>query len=325
MFKHLNIATRLAIGFGVVVLLLLFMSVTSVQRLASVNDGTRMIYEDRYPKIVLANEIIKNTLDNGREARNVLLAVSEDEADNSRKALNVNRAEIVEGMAKLRKLLNSEKGGQLWKEAADKRDALDTRYDKLFALARDDKKAALEYLKTELAPTNTAFWKALEELEKFQGGLMADSAQHAYDTYDSTRSLIITLSAIAVALALAIGAWITLSITRPLKQAVAVANRLEAGDLTVKIDSSARDETGQLLQAMRNMIATLTQVVGEVNGGAQALAGASEEVSATAQSLSQASSEQAAGVEETSASIEQMTASISQNTENAKVTDGMAT
>ncbi len=63
----------------------------------------------------------------------------------------------------------------------------------------------------------------------------------------------------------------------------------------------------------------------EVNSGAEALAGASEEVSATAQSLSQAASEQAAGVEETSASIEQMTASISQNTENAKVTDGMAT
>ncbi|MBL7340093.1 methyl-accepting chemotaxis protein, partial [Escherichia coli] len=46
--------------------------------------------------------------------------------------------------------------------------------------------------------------------------------------------------------------------------------------------------------------------------------------SATAQSLSQAASEQAAGVEETSASLEQMTASISQNTENARVTDGMA-
>ncbi|OCX17466.1 HAMP domain-containing methyl-accepting chemotaxis protein [Pseudomonas graminis] len=53
-------------------------------------------------------------------------------------------------------------------------------------------------------------------------------------------------------------------------------------------------------------------------------ASASEQVSATAQSMSQATSEQAASVEETSASIEQMSASINQNTENAKVTDGMA-
>ena len=73
------------------------------------------------------------------------------------------------------------------------------------------------------------------------------------------------------------------------------------------------------------MVAKLSHVISEVRSSAEALSGASEEVSATAQSLSQASSEQAASVEETSASIEQMTASISQNTENAKVTDGMAT
>src|SRR5690606_17030911 len=94
---------------------------------------------------------------------------------------------------------------------------------------------------------------------------------------------------------------------------------------TVRITTTARDETGQLLAAMNAMVGKLSQVVTEVNGGAEALAGASEEVSATAQALSQASSEQAAGVEETSASMEQMTASIAQNTENAKVTDGMAT
>ncbi|MFA5916383.1 MAG: methyl-accepting chemotaxis protein [Burkholderiales bacterium] len=71
---------------------------------------------------------------------------------------------------------------------------------------------------------------------------------------------------------------------------------------------------------MRN----LTQIMRDVRRVADSLSSASAQVSATAQSLSQASSEQAAGVEETSASIEQMTASISQNTENAKVTDGMA-
>ncbi|OYO29072.1 methyl-accepting chemotaxis protein [Janthinobacterium sp. PC23-8] len=70
---------------------------------------------------------------------------------------------------------------------------------------------------------------------------------------------------------------------------------------------------------------SLSSVIRDVNSVVDSLSSASEEVSATAQSLSQAASEQAAGVEETSASIEQMTASISQNTENARVTDGMAT
>ena len=128
----------------------------------------------------------------------------------------------------------------------------------------------------------------------------------------------------ALIISVAFAAYITSVITGPLQQAVSVANRLSEGDLTVRIDADSKDETGQMLQAMQNMIEKLTQVVSDVNSGAQALSSASEEVSATAQSLSQASSEQAASVEETSASIEQMTSSIAQNTENAKVTDGMA-
>ncbi|WP_432381112.1 HAMP domain-containing methyl-accepting chemotaxis protein [Duganella sp. P38] len=70
---------------------------------------------------------------------------------------------------------------------------------------------------------------------------------------------------------------------------------------------------------------SLSSIVREVQTVVGSLSGAAQEVSATAQSLSQASSEQAAGVEQTSASIEQMTASIAQNTENAKITDGIAT
>jgi methyl-accepting chemotaxis protein len=131
-------------------------------------------------------------------------------------------------------------------------------------------------------------------------------------------------SLVLVALLLGIGFLISRSITNPVNQALNVANRLAAGDLTVRINNPAKDETGQMLQAMSNMIAKLSRVVSDVNGGAQALASASEEISATAQSLSQAASKQAVGVEDTSAAIGQITSSIAQNTENAKITDGMA-
>jgi methyl-accepting chemotaxis protein len=100
---------------------------------------------------------------------------------------------------------------------------------------------------------------------------------------------------------------------------------LSEGDLTRTVDRDYQGAFGEMKQYVNQTVAKLSSVVAEVNGGAEALASASEEVSATAQSLSQASSEQAASVEETSASIEQMTASISQNTENARITDGMAT
>ncbi len=115
------------------------------------------------------------------------------------------------------------------------------------------------------------------------------------------------------------------AIVTPLREVQQVLGGMENGDLTKVIRGEYQGAFAELKNAVNSMVAKLAEVVNEVSRGAEALADASEEVSSTAQALSQASGEQAAGVEQTSAAIEQMTASISQNTENAKVTDGIAT
>ena len=99
---------------------------------------------------------------------------------------------------------------------------------------------------------------------------------------------------------------------------------LSEGDLTKTIDKEYEGSYGEMKEYANNTVLKLSMIIGEVNSATDSLTSAAEEVSTTAQSLSQAASEQAAGVEETSAAIEQMTASIAQNTDNAKVTDGMA-
>ncbi len=117
---------------------------------------------------------------------------------------------------------------------------------------------------------------------------------------------------------------VMLAVNTPVQELREVLGAMENGDLTLSMKKNYEGTWNELKSAVNNMLSKLSQVVTDVNAGAQALASASEQVSATAQSLSQAASEQAAGVEETSASIEQMTSSIAQNTENAKVTEGMA-
>jgi methyl-accepting chemotaxis protein len=105
--------------------------------------------------------------------------------------------------------------------------------------------------------------------------------------------------------------------------AAEVMARIASGDLTVHVQTRANDNSSMLF-ATKGMVEKLSGIIGEVREAADALSTASEEVGATAQSMSQSTSEQAASMEETSASIEQMSASINQNTENAKVTNGMA-
>ncbi len=110
----------------------------------------------------------------------------------------------------------------------------------------------------------------------------------------------------------------------PLNEVVAVLMEMEKGNLTLTVEGDYKGQLDDFKEAVNNTIAKLSGIIGEVRGSADSLSSASEEISATAQSISQATSEQAASVEQTSASIEEMSASINQNTDNAKVTEGMA-
>ena len=104
-----------------------------------------------------------------------------------------------------------------------------------------------------------------------------------------------------------------------------VFSGLATGDLTQRINRDAEGVFNQVKDDANSTSEKLALIIEEVRAAADALTGAANQVSATAQSLSQSASEQASSVEETTSSIDLMSASISQNSDNAKVTDGMAT
>ncbi|WP_218831573.1 methyl-accepting chemotaxis protein [Bordetella genomosp. 9] len=329
MFGNMKVATRLAWGFGIVIVLLAAISVLSITRLEKINESLTDVTMNRYPKTALLNEVLQKSLDDGRQLRGLLLAADEAEATRLRKRLADNAAARGQAMGKLDKTISGETPRALLKKVEDNRAALEQRIDGFFALASAaDKSNAVAYLRSDILPANTALEVAVRDLLNYEVQQMDAANAAGNEMYDQTRTLVIALSGGALVLALLIGLLITRGLLKLLggepAYAAHILQQVAGGDLSVEVKTRKGDTTSMMAN-VGNMVTRLSQVVSEVNSSAEALAGASEEVSATAQSLSQASSEQAAGVEETSASIEQMTASIAQNTENAKVTDSMAT
>jgi methyl-accepting chemotaxis protein len=102
-----------------------------------------------------------------------------------------------------------------------------------------------------------------------------------------------------------------------------IARRIAEGDLTVTFRN--RDSATGVYRAMMDMSESISNIIEQVRSGADNLSSASQQVSSTAQSMSQGATEQAAGVEETTSAIEELNASVQQNTENARVTNNMAT
>jgi methyl-accepting chemotaxis protein len=151
----------------------------------------------------------------------------------------------------------------------------------------------------------------------------ADAQQSASDARGAFL-FTISASAVCVVLAILMGVLLRSSICTPLRQVTRYAEMAAQGDFREQLQTTRRDEFGQMVTALRQMLDKLTHVIAEVRGGANALSSAAAQVSATAQTLSHGTSEQAASVEETTSSLEEMNASITQNAENSRQTEQMA-
>ena len=329
MFKNLKIGVRLGAGFGLVLLLLATIVTIAILRISELNTDIETVVGDAMPKTVMANNLIGNANTVGQAIRNLILTNDKRQEKEEMDIIAKARASNAEIYDKLKPMVVSEKGKELLGKVLDARAKFNESTDKLVALANTSSptwnaQKATEYLFAEYMPINDAYDAALNAFSEHQDEVAKEKGKSASDVASSSKTLVLIVGLVALALGVVFAWWITRSITRPISEAVDVANHLSEGNLNVKIVVDSKDETGMLLTAMQNMVAKLSEIITAVRSGADSLASASEEISATAQSLSQASSEQAASVEETSASIEQMTASINQNTENAKVTDSMA-
>ena len=119
------------------------------------------------------------------------------------------------------------------------------------------------------------------------------------------------------AVLLATGLVIARSVARPIKQAVTIAQQVALGNLTSTINVTTKDETGQLMQALKDMNATLVQIVGDVQRGANNIVTASSEIAAGNLDLSSRTEEQAGSLEQTASAMEQLTVTVKQNADNA--------
>ena len=239
-----------------------------------------------------------------------------------------NRAKLEAGLKEYEPLVSDDKDRDLLR--ADRAGLAD--YDKLreqaMGLAKNKKSDEARELLLSKADSIGKISQAFDEHRRYNEDLGKKAADDAKDAKKSAAFLSAVIAAVTLLAVALIGIFIARSLLRQLggepAYAAEVVAKVAAGDLTVDVLLREGDSTS-MLAAIKNMVQRLAGVVTEVNGVTGSLSSASEQVNVTAQSLSQATSEQAAGIEETSASVEEMTASIAQNTENSKITDGIAT
>ena len=196
---------------------------------------------------------------------------------------------------------------------------------KFIDLAKEGKnEEAKAVLLNDLRPVQLTYFDDLDELIEYQGSLMEASARQADSETLKTRMIVLALAAVATLISVVLGVLATRSIVRPLNEAVVVARKVAGGDLTSTIVVNSKDETGQLMQALKDMNDSLSKVVGEVRQGTDTIATASSQIAAGNMDLSSRTEQQASSLEETAASMEELTSTVKQNADNARQANQLA-
>ena len=327
-FSEMKVGTKLGLGFATVLALMLGMGLFALNQMSSINDKSTEMAENWMPSIHFVSAL--NTDASDFRILELEHTIADDDASMGRveKGMLAQLKKIQESRDSYEKLDFSGEEKSLYEEFSQKFSAYLLIHDKLVVLSQQNKtKEGMLLMNGDSKKLYDEFSAILVKLVDLnvKGGEAASAAGDA--EYAASQKWVSGFIGFAILLGIVIASLIVRGLLRQLGGEPAYVAQLVAqigrGDLTVAVKTKANDDSS-MLYAVGQMVGNLVRVVSEVRSSANALSSASEEVNATAQSMSQASSEQAASVEETSASVEQMTASITQNTENAKVTDGMA-
>ncbi|MFY3132784.1 methyl-accepting chemotaxis protein [Achromobacter ruhlandii] len=322
---NLSIGTRLTLGFGTVLVLLLALTGLSQYELSQIGGINRAITEQTWTEASAINRIDVTTRANARANLELIVNTDPRAAETLFARIDTNRKVIDQALETLRPLFSTEDERQRLRLLEDVRG----RYVKSFQgvgalLKRGERDAARQRLLEETLPLLDSLQDHIIEISRIQAAEMADASADSRKVIDNAGMLNLILSGLAVVLG-GLFAWrVSKSITAPLAQAVSVAETVARGDLGQPIHAVTRDETGRLLRALHDMQDKLAGAVRTIRAGSETISSAAGQIAAGNTDLSSRTEEQAASLEETAASMEELASTVKQNADNARQANQLA-
>ena len=180
MFKNMKIGLRLGLGFTMVTVLMIILGIFAITRLAALDEGLGFLVHDRWPKTVLANDMIDNINEVARRLRNAILLDDPGAVKQELKKLNDCREAINKKLDELGKTIMSAEGKAGLKNVIDARAAYGQVQNDIVQLIEAGKKEqAKGDLFAKLRPLQDKYFKEVDNITKFQGKLMEKAGKDA--------------------------------------------------------------------------------------------------------------------------------------------------
>jgi methyl-accepting chemotaxis protein len=320
LFINLKISGKIISVVAAVMLLMLGLGAVSVLELSKVNASTREIATNWLPSVQAVDNITSSSSLFRRFELQHILSDDAEGWERYEKSMAETERKLAQLIVGYQKLISSPEEKKLYENYLAGWKSYQDVVSKELALSRASH--VKEALALNRGDGKKSFDAAMEALEK-NAALNKKGSDDAYLTaqavYDQSRVIIIGVISVALILGLGLALLVARIISRALQNGVAVAERLAQGDLSVAIDVVSRDETGQLMAAMKKMAENLKTMISQINGTATQVASAASQLQSTSERIATGAEEVAAQSGTVATAGEEMSATSSDIAQNCQL------
>jgi len=324
-FYNLRLATKLLASFIAVLALTVFVGVFSIVQLEKVNQMSTDITTNWMPATRALLEM-KGLMSRYRSQElQHILSTQDAEMTAYEKSMGDTWNELAKTRGVYEKLITEPEEKAAYPELVKLLGQYAQEHEKVIVLSRAQRnEEATALIRGESLRLNREMNSIFDKLAEVNTAGANKASDTGDAVYADARRWILGILIGCVALGLLLAIVIARIVSAPLTHAVKIAQSVASGDLTSRIEAQTNDETGQLLEALKEMNDSLVKIVGEVRTGTDTIATASGQIATGNQDLSSRTEEQASSLEQTAASMEELTSTVKQNADNARQANQLA-
>jgi len=325
MLKNFKIGSRLSIGFGIIMLLMMIVGGYSFKVIGSLHGKIELLVKDNIVNTEVANDIIDNVNLIARALRNII--IDEKQWDAELQRIDDSRRKISESIEKLDKSLKDDESRKQLKDVTDTRIIYIQTYQAYIEMVKKGEiDKAKKSLFTDLRKAQTDYMKEVNDLIVQQTDRAKKSGEAAALEAGKSNLVIGTLLGLALVLSIVLALLIIRSITGPVSRSVAMVEAMAEGDFTAELDILQKDEIGVMAKALNSMVGQLGAMIREIVNNSNLLITSSSDLATVSMQLSSAardtadkSTAVAAATEEMSTNIQSVSAAMEQSSANVNM------
>lgn len=315
----MKISTRLILLVGVMSMLILGVGLLGLRGMGGSNDGLKTVYEDRTVALGRLGQIQSLMMTNAYLVSVATLDESPEVVHQLTTSVEANIAKITKDWDEyMATYLTAEEAGIAKKFAEARGKYVSEGLKPAVAALRSANMQESQRLSSKVLPALYAPAKEqIDALIQLQLDVAKSEYDGAVERYGSVRMYSTASIALGLLFTISVGYFLITGISRSLKQAEDLSRAIEAGDLSVHVVITGKDEVAGLLHTLVAMRDSLIKVVSSVRQGAEGVATASSEIAQGNHDLSARTENQASALEETAASMEELDSTVKQNADSA--------